>query len=48
VETNREEIKGTSKDAADRWYKAGLGEIRDNELGRKSGRMVTVKTLEEL
>jgi len=36
VKTNREETKRTSKEATDRWNKAGLGEIRDTKLGRKS------------
>jgi hypothetical protein len=42
METHGEETKRTSKEAMDRWYKAGFREIRDIKLGRKgtkSGRV---------
>jgi len=36
VETHREETKRTSKEAMDRWNKAGLRETKDTILRRKS------------
>ena len=42
METHGEETKRTSKEAIDRWYKAGFREIRDIKSGRKgtkSGRV---------
>jgi len=42
METHGEETKRTSKEAMDRWYKAGFREIRDIKLERKgtqSGRV---------
>jgi hypothetical protein len=36
VKPHTEETKKTSKEAMDRWIKAGFREIRDMKLGRKS------------